>query len=317
MMTDAQSDVAETKPPRVAAVVVLYNPDPAGLRRLIESAVGQVEAIFVIDNTPVPASAVRSFLDVMAAVRYVPLGGNLGIAAAQNVGIRASMEAEFTHVLLLDQDSALPEQMVGRLLSGEARLLGEGQFVGAVGPQFWDEKTGKTYPAVRLGYFRFRKLYLDKESTDLVEADYLIASGSMIRASVLKEVGLMREDLFIDWVDVEWGLRARSMGFRSYHVPNALMTHNVGDAVVSILGRDVHVHSDVRNYYMLRNALYLFRLKSMGWRWKSTFAPRIPCYLLLYPLLSAGRRDNLRLIWRALRDGIRGRLGPIGQRSPG
>ncbi|MGA8531488.1 MAG: glycosyltransferase family 2 protein, partial [Acidobacteriaceae bacterium] len=193
--------------PRVAAVAVLYHPELEPLRRLIMSAVGQAEAIFVIDNTPDPILAVRSLMDSEGSIRYISLGRNAGIAAAQNAGIRASMEAGFTHVLLLDQDSTLPEGMVNRLLSGEERLLCGGQQVAAVGPQFWDEKTGKAYPAVRLEYFRIRKLYLDTRSTEPVETDYLIASGSMIRVSVLREVGLMREDLFIDWVDVEWGLR--------------------------------------------------------------------------------------------------------------
>jgi rhamnosyltransferase len=270
--------------------------------------------VFAVDNTPAPEPEIGQLLDAFAPqVRYIPLGENRGIASAQNTGIRAGMTAGCSHVLLLDQDSALPEGMVDRLLSGEDRLVREGQEVGAVGPQFWDEKTGKTYPAVRLGFFRLRKIYLDAVSKEPAEADYLIASGSMIRTSVLDVVGLMREDLFIDWVDVEWGLRARSMGFRSYHIPEAVMKHNVGDAVVSILGRDIHVHSDVRNYYMLRNALYLFRIKTMGWRWKTTFAPRLPCYLLLYPFLADHRRRNLQFVVRALKDGLTGRLGEMRQ----
>lgn len=298
----------------VAGIVVLYNPKRDALERLLRSIVGQVARIFVIDNTPEPAAEILEFIqEFEAEVQYLPMGSNRGIALAQNAGIRASMDAGFSHVLLLDQDSFLPAEMVNRLLDGERRLLHDGQPVAAVGPQFWDEKTGKRYPAVQLGYFRIRKLYLDARSTEPVETDYLIASGSMIRTSILRSVGLMREDLFIDWVDVEWGLRARSMGYRSYHVPDALMAHNVGDAVVSILGRDVHVHSDVRNYYMLRNALYLFRLKSMGWKWRVTFAPRIPCYLFIYPMLSGSRRNNIRMIWRALRDGISARLGPLEQ----
>jgi rhamnosyltransferase len=301
---------------RVAAIVVLYHPKRDTLERLLRSITDQVAIIFVVDNTAEPTEeSVELIRRFEPQAHYLPMGDNRGIASAQNTGIRAAIDADCSHVLLLDQDSVLPVGMVNRLRSGEEQLLRKHRQVAAVGPQFWDEKTGKAYPAVQLGYFRIRKIYLNKESTEPVETDYLIASGSMLRISVLREVGLMREDLFIDWVDVEWGLRARSMGFRSYHIPDALMTHNVGDAVVSILGRDVHVHSDIRNYYMLRNALYLFRLKSMGWRWRITFAPRIPCYLLIYPFLSGNRRDNLRMIWRALIDGVSGRLGPIQQRA--
>jgi rhamnosyltransferase len=299
----------------IAAIVVLYYPKRDALDRLLRSVVGQVDRVFVMDNTPGPPEETVAFLrQFEPQVRYMSLGTNQGIAAAQNAGIRASMAAGCSHVLLLDQDSAVPAKMVERFLAVEAALIREGKTVGAIGPQFFDEKTGKTYPAVRLGVLRVRKLYLDVNSREPVEADYLIASGSMIAISVLRQVGLMRDDFFIDWVDVEWGLRARSMGFRSYHVPDVLMTHNVGDAVVTILGRDVHVHNSVRNYYMLRNAIYLFRLKTMGWRWKITFAPRVPCYLFLYPFLADDRLRNVRCVLRALGDGISGHMGEMQQR---
>jgi rhamnosyltransferase len=131
----------------------------------------------------------------------------------------------------------------------------------------------------------------------------------LIGTAAFGAIGLMRDDLFIDWVDIEWALRARSLGYKSYYVPNAGMAHSVGDDVVQVLGRDFHLHDDLRNYYLLRNATYLMRVKSMGWRWKITFAPRIPCYFVLYPCLSKSKLKNARLVLRAFMDGLRGRLG--------
>ena len=73
----------------------------------------------------------------------------------------------------------------------------------------------------------------------------------------------MREDLFIDWVDIEWCLRAESQGLESYIVPSAIMMHSIGDDTVRVLGRDINLHSDLRNYYMVRNATYLLRVSTM------------------------------------------------------
>ena len=115
----------------------------------------------------------------------------------------------------------------------------------------------------------------------------------------------------MDWADMEWVHRARSMGYVSYCIPNVVMNHCIGDSVVTILGRDVHLHSDVRNYYMIRNAVYLYRLKTMGLRWKINFAPRIPCYLVLYPLLSKKKLYNLRFVLRAIWDGMRANMGKL------
>jgi rhamnosyltransferase len=299
----------------VAAIVVLYHPDYRLLERLLCSVVDQVNRILVIDNTPNPDSEISRLLkNFEERVSYFPLGDNMGIATAQNIGIRASVSEGYSHVLLLDQDSALPPKMVERLLAGEAALLSGGKEVAAVGPQFIDEKSGRPSPAIRHHYFRIQKLYLDPNSSEPFETDHLIASGSIMRTSVLQRIGPMRDDLFIDWVDIEWCMRARSMGYKSYYIPSVVMKHSVGDSVVTISGRDLHLHNDIRNYYMLRNAIYLFRLKSMGWRWKINFAPRVPCYLVLYPFLSNSKLKNSKIILRAIWDGILGRLGRLAEK---
>lgn len=183
--------------------------------------------------------------------------------------------------------------------------------VAAVGPTFIDEKTGKVSSAVRYSYFGLRTIAIDPGVPAPVEADFLISSGCLIRASALRIVGTMREDLFIDWVDNEWGLRARSMGLRCYVVPEARMGHSIGDGAVSLLWRQIHLHTDARNYYLLRNAIYLMRMKSMGLQWKLCFMPRLPCYLVLYPLLSKHKWVNIRLVLKAILDGVHGHLGPL------
>ncbi len=296
----------------IAAVVVLYHPQLEALERLLRSVVDQVDMVFLADNTPEPPFSTAAFAAAFSPrVFYIPLMNNTGVWAAQNVGIERSIAASCTHVLLLDDDSVLPQNMVKLLLDGEAALLREGKRVAGVGPQLVEEKTGRRSPALLHRYVGIRKIILDPNSATPVETDHLIASGAVIRTTVLQHVGLMREDMFMDWGDIEWHLRARSMGYKSYYVPCAVMNHSVGDSVVRILGRDVHLHSDVRNYYMLRNAMYLFRLKSVGLKWKINFAPKIPCYLLLYPIFSKHRLQNLRLILMAFRDGLLGRLGKL------
>jgi rhamnosyltransferase len=298
----------------VAAIIVLYCPKIDLLERLLGSLIDQVDRVIIVDNTLKPDVEIRKLVERFATLdSYIALDDNLGIATAQNIGIRRSLSEGYSHVLLLDQDSVLPPKMVESLLLAEANLLSIGVGVAAVGPQFIDEKSGKPVAAIRHHYFRIQRLYLDPKSTDPFETDHLIASGSIIRASVLQRVGLMRDDFFIDWVDIEWGMRARSMGYKSFYVPSVVMKHSVGDSVVTVLGRDMHQHTDLRNYYMLRNAVFLFRLNSMGWKWKINFAPRIPVYLILYPWFSKDRLNNIKLTFRALFDGLRGQLGKLGQ----
>ncbi len=297
----------------VAAVIVLYNPDMSLLDRLLRSVVGQVDKIYVIDNSPGSTADFSSFFDpYQDSISYVPLGENRGIATAQNVGIRASMDAGYSHVLLLDQDSALPQYMVNKLLDAEGELVRAGEKVAAVGPLFIDEKTGKRSFAIRSARIGVNRIAIDPSCHEPLQTDHLIASGALIRISVLQYIGMMRDDLFIDWVDIEWCMRAQYKGYRCYIIPHAIMRHSIGDGNVRILGKDINLHSDLRNYYMIRNATYLLRLKSMR-KWRVITAMKVIKYILFYSLYSAHKRKTTVLLVRAFLDGATGRLGKYTQ----
>lgn len=295
----------------IAAVIVFYRPNSTLLERLLVSLDGQVDSVVAVDNTPGASAAMSPVARFSYSISYIPLGENRGIAEAQNIGIRTSLEGGCSHVILLDQDSVIPSGTVTRLLAAEDKLVKAGVKVAAVAPAFVDEKTASPSCAVRHGFLHVKRISLDPDSSEPVETDSLIASGSVIRAVVLQSVGLMRADLFIDFVDTEWFFRARADGYHSYCVPNALMPHSTGDAAIRIFGQYVYLHKGLRNYYKLRNAVYLSRLPSMGWQWRSYIIRWIVYYLLLNLWLSGGKIENTRVLLKGLRDGALGRLGPL------
>jgi rhamnosyltransferase len=296
----------------VAAIIVLYRPDLSLLRRLLESVADQVQGIIAVDNTPGSSTELLSLFERFTyPVSYVPLGDNMGIATAQNIGIRKCLSEGYSHVLLLDQDSCPNPDMVSKLVSAEQKLLESGKKVASIGPLFIDEKNGTASTAIRHGWMHVNKIPLLATMKDPVEADYLIASGSLTRTSVLAEVGPMLDELFIDRVDIEWGLRARSTGSLCYIAPNAIMTHSIGDKFVRSVGKDISLHNDSRHYYIVRNSTYLLRLKSMGWRWRTVTVPKIPLYVCFYSWYSGNRWNSLRLLCKAVLDGLHGRVGRL------
>lgn len=295
----------------IAGIIVLYHPEADVLSELIERLQGQVDTLLVIDNTEGSMSIdIAATLGSDISVTYIPLGRNVGIGAAQNEGIRKAAELRCSHILLLDQDSAPEPGMVSRLLRSEAELLANGIQVAALGPVFIDKKTGERSCSIMYAPFRVRRIYLDSQSEAPVETANLIASGSLIRMSVLEAVGDMRGELFIDFVDTEWALRARQRGYLCYCVPDAEMAHSMGDHAIKVFGKNVYMHSDLRRYYRIRNAIYLLRVRTMGWHWQTYMAVRIPYYLLLFGALSDNKGKTIRYLGRAVLDGLLGRLGP-------
>lgn len=296
----------------VAAIIVLYRPDPALLKRLLESVESQVEKLFVVDNSSrIDAQMPAALAACGQRVFYRANGMNEGLASAQNTGLKKALREGFTHALLLDQDSALPELAVERLLAAEQRLLRAGTRVAAVGPLFIDEKTGERSRGVRHRYFRVRWFSIQEDEKEPVETDYLIASGSLIRTSVLRQVGLMRDELFIDWVDAEWSYRAKSLGYKTYIVPTVVMRHSVGDATGEFMGKRFNLHSPARNYYIVRNAVYLLRDRRMSLSWRCTMLIYVPKYILVHSWLSRRRWKSFIEMLRAILEGISGWVRPF------
>ena len=242
----------------------------------------------------------------------MPLGVNRGIAAAQNVGIEHALRLGATHVLLSDDDSLPAPDMVERLVTAIRSPEPPGR-VAAVGPVTIDPRTG-TAPLVftdqRTGPRRIPAL--PTKDGEQVDVAFLIASGCLIDVAALREVGTMNADLFIDHVDLEWGVRARTAGWSLRVVIGAELTHSLGDGTrpVPWRSRAVHIQAPMRNYFMVRNTVWLIRGRLLPSAWRRGYSWWLTRYIGYYVLAVRPRRQRTRLMAAGLLDGLRGRLGP-------
>jgi rhamnosyltransferase len=294
----------------VCALIVTYQPDHAVLQRLVKSIDPQVGAVVVVDNTDDDRAApVLEALPGVGAILRQP--ENIGLAAAQNIGIEWARTHRFDYVLLLDQDSMPHDGMVEALLTAFAHLSSTAK-VAAVGPQFRDLRESQGAPFVRLGFPFNRKIH-GKDDQDIVKCDFLISSGMLVPLPVIDRVGTMNEALFIDNVDLEWGFRAQAMGYGLYGICAATMYHQLGDSRHALpfdVGRIV-VHGPVRLYYMMRNRVSLYRMPHTPRVWVAQDMLRVGIKFFLFSVIVGPRLRNIRYMVRGLWDGMRGRLGAI------
>jgi rhamnosyltransferase len=297
---------------KIAAIVILYLPTEKTLFRLLKSLQDTVEHIYIVDNTPTKQISWVSSLWFACnsfQVRYLSLGDNFGIAKAQNVGIEMAIQRGCDHVILFDQDSEASPGMVATLLAEECLLLSQDVKVGSVGPAFIDEKTGDYTAAAKQGWFFVKRIPIQAGDTKPISVDVLIASGTLIRTQVLKDVGMMMEELFIDWVDIEWALRAGRYHYAHFMIPKAIMHHTIGDDFVDIGVRKVNIHSDFRKFYIIRNACFLLTTREMQFKWRVNTAFKISAHMLIYLVTSKNKIKLLRLMFSAIISGFSGRLG--------
>lgn len=284
----------------VVAVVVTFHPDSDCLLRQWTSLAGQVSAVVWVDNgTPANLRAIAARCGSPAPT-VIAMGHNAGLGAAQNAGIAWARRMGATHVLLMDQDSTPHPTMVGCLLAA----LRECPDAAAAGPRYFDDRNPDAPSAfVQISGLQTRRLPCE-DAARVWRVDHLIASGCLIPIWALDRVGCMREEFFIDFVDVEWCLRARSLGNVVLGVCAAGLSHQLGERHVKALGRMRHIHSPLRLYYQVRNALWLYRMPhiAVGWKWVSAWRLLLKC--LFYLMYVQPRFAYLRQIISGVASGI-------------
>lgn len=252
---------------KICAIFVTFYPDREMLTNAVCAVFSQVDKIVLVDNTDhYHYGVVQNF--AARPVEKIFLKKNKGIAAGHNAGIFWAKEHGYSHVLLMDQDSLASENMVPLLLSVEQKLLSEKCEVAAVGPNVLNIKQNAQMPFLqrKRGFIRSFKC----ESVAMPEVVHLISSGSLIRIFILDMVGGMDEALFIDYVDIEWGLRAFSKGCHCYGVCAATLFHQLGakKILVPALGnRQLILHNALRYYYQFRNGILLFKRPYVALDW--------------------------------------------------
>ncbi len=297
----------------IGALVVSYFPDDVLLRRQFDALIPQVDHIVIVDNGS-PPSAVAALSKLAArgpAVSLLCLPSNLGIASAQNRGVIELRRLGCAMVLLLDQDSVPSLGMVERLSVALTAGRSIDSRLAAVGALMRDRTSGVDGRFVRIRAGGVRQLACPSPDA-MVDVDFLIASGSLICMDALDALGEFEESYFIDHVDTEWCLRARTAGWSLAGVCGAVLLHTLGEAQREIwFGRKrmLYVHSPLRDYYATRNAVDLILRKRMRFSWRMALALRVVLTNMAFVALAAPRLPRLRMIWRGLTDGVLGRLG--------
>lgn len=289
------------------AVIVSYKPELELLETLIRALVGQVQSIVLIDNgSSVDLLRWSTERQIHMHFELQLLGENRGVAAAHNIGIQWARERGCQYVLLMDQDSIPAPDMVALLLAAMVDLAAPA----AVGPRLTLDRAHAPAPFVRTRGWQLVPVRC-ADDADVVEVDYLISSGCLIPLSVIDQVGPMRDDYFIDYVDIEWGLRARHHGLRSFGVCAAAMQHRLGDAPQRIFGRSIGSHSPIRHYYFVRNALLLYRAPWLDLRWKLVDGWRLFQRIIVYALLVRPHVRNFSMVTLGVFHGLAGKSGKL------
>jgi GT2 family glycosyltransferase len=189
------------------------------------------------------------------------------------------------------------------VLAALFKLAHENDRIAAVGPLLIDESTELPLPFFSYRYGRKERI-TPVESDNALEVDFLVSSGTLLAMDAIAEVGLMREELFISYVDVEWCLRSRSRGYRILGCCATSMVHNLGERRLKIGRYIIPLHSPLRHYYLLRSGVYMQRLNYVSRVWKRADRRQLVRSFIFFSIADFPRLQEFLSMLRGIKDGL-------------
>ena len=302
---------------RLAAVVLNYGTidDTFLAARSLFLSRRRVDEVIVVDN-----DSNGRCLDRLQSLKgeyfYIRAESNRGFSGGMNLGIRAALERGAEHVLLVNSDVIVPADCVGTL----EEALRAVPAAGIAGPVVVERaepdriaSAGIVYRSStgRMLHRGSGKLQATFRLEDVCTVDAVIGCLMLVSRQVFETIGLLDEDYFFSFEDVDLCLRARRAGFSTVLAANALAYHEGSESIGA--------RSTRRLYFAARNHLLLGRRAAPEttwarnvWRGSSIVALNV-AHAARFPGGSLASRIGA--VVRGTRDYVTGRFGP-GPQNP-
>jgi GT2 family glycosyltransferase len=218
--------------PRVAALVLNYNGREVTLQALasLRAMTYPAFTVFHIDNGSTDGS-----YEAVAAARpeivQVKVEENRGVVFGMNQGMRVALDAGYDYLLLLNNDIEVEPDMLDRLVE----VAESDPAIGCVGPKIYYHSERSILWSAG-GHLRFRESITkergmkerDEGQYDRdEEVPYVNGCATLIKRSVIEEVGLWDPLFHLALDDADWCMRMKLAGYKCFYAHRAVLYHMV------------------------------------------------------------------------------------------
>jgi GT2 family glycosyltransferase len=277
-LRDESSLEVSMEAPLVSVIIITWNRREDVLetiQSIYDQAYRNFEVI-VVDNGSTDGT-VEALRRAYPAVRVLALGRNTGVGG-RNAGIRS---ARGDIIFCLDSDASLSHDTLTQIV----RKLQARPDVGIINSKIVNAYTRELDRTA--GWVYTEK---DKADQDVEFLSYNFSEGGCaIRKKVFDQVGLFWEALFFGCEGQEFSLRVWDAGYKILYCPQAIVYHRASPQQRMIGGE--------RDYFFLRNALYIYAVHYPWWM-LIFFAP----LKIGVSLFRGARKGYSRQVLRALVD---------------
>jgi len=204
-------------------------------------------------------------------VEIVETGKNLGFAGGNNVGIEYAVKRGADYVFLINNDTTVHPDYLRELVEvAESDVK-----IGAAGSKiyYYSEPERIWFAGGRINWLKNKGEHIGLDEIDrgqfdeTRETDYLTGCALLVKREVIEGVGMLKEDYFLYYEDVDYSLRIQNAGYKTVYVPKSKIYHKVSRSTKP--GSASYVYYHVRTGLMnarrngklpVKIAIYFFAL---------------------------------------------------------
>jgi len=226
---------------------------------------------------------------------------NLGFASANNLGIKYAIKNKFEYVMLLNNDTEVNKKFLSPLLNS----FQNDNSLGAVQPLIMNyNNRAKVWNAG--GYLNnfFGFPYTNKKLNNKNrQIDWITGCCIVLKTKVIKKAGLIDEDFFAYYEDVDWSLRIKKLGYKLGIVESSVIFHH-GTKSSNDSNSEGNLSPFV-HYLNIRNHIYLLKKHSDKFNFIGVLFYQFLKILFysIYFILRL-RFSKLKMVYKGLNDGI-------------
>lgn len=228
---------------------------------------------------------------------YVQSEKNLGFAGGNNLGIH---RASGKYILLLNNDTELTPNFISTLVSE----MDNNPDIGLISPlllYFEDKRLIQYAGFSKMNYLTgrnktFGKYELDHGQYDDVsyETGFCHGAAMMCRKLDLKQVGLMEENYFLYYEEMDWCEKFKRNGKKIWFSGKAKIYHKESVSV----GKE----SSLKTYFLIRNRMLFIRKNTSFFNQMifGLYFYTIACPVLLIKYFVSGKRNQIKWILKGM-----------------
>ncbi len=235
----------------------------------------------------------------------VQTGANLGFAGGNNVGLRYALARNrFNYIWLLNNDTVVAANALTELVATMRDCPDAGMCGSTIlfydAPNIIQRLGGATYykwVGLSRGIGRSRRYEDIAHFQDVAQRLSFIAGSSiLVRKRFLQEIGLMNEEYFLYYEELDWAVRSKNRYAMAYS-RGSVVYHREGGTIGT--KADPRLRSLQAEYYLKKNLILFTR------KYFPRCLPTVGIVLLLTAVNRAliGRWDVTRMIFRILLTG--------------